>query len=106
MLKLTFIGNLACDCELRTYQQTPYYYMRVAVNTSKEHAEFITCFISWDIKKLQPYLVKGSSVYIDGFPTINTYTDREGKTTTRFEVNVNNIELITSKANLNQNINQ
>lgn len=98
MLKLQFIGNLACDCEMRTTQGRSYFYFRVAVNTSKDSAEFITCFVSWDMSKLAQYLTKGKSVYCVGFPRINSYTDREGKTQQRFEVSVHELELISRKS--------
>lgn len=98
MIKMQFIGNLACDCEQRTYNGNPYYYFRVAVNISKDAAEFITCFVSWDASKLAQYLTKGKSVFIIGYPRINTYTDKENKMQARFEVNVHELELISRKS--------
>lgn len=98
MIKLTFTGNLACNCEQRNFNNKPYFYFRVAANVSREQTDFITCFVNFDISKLAPYLTVGKSVYIEGRPRISTYQDREGKFQARYDVNVTELELMSRKS--------
>lgn len=97
MIKLTLIGNLACNCEQRNFNGKPYFYFRVATNPSRDTTEFITCFVNFDISKLSQYMTTGKTVYIEGTPRISTYQDREGKTQARYDVNVSVLELISRK---------
>jgi single stranded DNA-binding protein len=98
MIRLEFTGNIACDCEKRIYNNSTYYYMRVAVNVGKERTDFITCFISWNAENLYKYLTKGKPVFVSGFPSISVFTDKDGKQQTRFDVNVNNLEMFSRKS--------
>lgn len=103
--KITLIGNLGRDPELRyTPQGDAVCNFSVAVtekkkNKSGEHEKITDWFrvTVWrkSAENCSKYLTKGSSVFVEGTPSIETWTDRDGKTRTSFEVTATEIQFLS-----------
>ena len=99
MNKLTIIGNLTRDPELRSTQSgIQVCSFTVAVNKrTKDGADFfrVTCWRGLaDI--CARYLVKGSKVAIHGSVGVNTYTGNDGQTRATLEVTADDVEFLSA----------
>ena len=103
MNKLTIIGNLTRDPELRTTQTgLPVCSFTVAVNkrTQKDHpeADYFRVTAWRQLGELcQKYLAKGRKVCVVGPVNVQTYQNKGGETKASLEVTAEDIEFLTPR---------
>ena len=103
MNKLTIIGNLTRDPELRTTQTgLPVCSFTVAVNkrTQKDHpeADYFRVTAWRQLGELcQKYLAKGRKVCVIGPVSVQTYQNKDGETKASLEVTAEDIEFLTPR---------
>lgn len=103
MNKLTIIGNLTRDVELRTTQSgKSVANFTVAVNRrakpgEKAGADFFRVSV-WDkqAETCQKYLAKGRKVCVIGSVSVNTYNANDGSTRATLEVFAQDVEFLDS----------
>lgn len=99
MIKTILLGNIGKGAELAyTKNNLEYSKFSVAV-TKKVKGEKVTQWVNCTIfgkraTALTQYLQKGSKVYVEGDPTINVWTDKNGKTNADFSLVVADVQLI------------
>ena len=94
----TIIGRTTGDIVVRTANGKPVTNFTLAVDTYKDHTDFINC-VAWDKKAtvLEQYTKKGDKLGITGRISTRTYEDKEGKKQYTVEVVVTDIEFLTPK---------
>ena len=103
MNKLTIIGNLTRDPELRTTQTgLPVCSFTVAVNkrTQKDHpeADYFRVTAWRQLGELcQKYLAKGRKVCVIGPVSVQTYQNKDGETKASLEITAEDIEFLTPR---------
>lgn len=105
MNKLTIIGNLTWDPELRTTQSgVNVCSFTVAVNRRRkvENQPEADCFrvTAWRglADNCQQYLAKGRKVAVTGSVSVSTYTAQNGETRANLEVQADDVEFLTPKS--------
>lgn len=103
MNKLTIIGNLTKDPELRTTQDgTSVCNFTVAVNRRKANgqkpeADFFRVSVWRGMgENCAKYLSKGRKVCVIGPVTVRTYTTQDGKSGASLEVTADDVEFLSS----------
>ncbi|MCS7074256.1 MAG: single-stranded DNA-binding protein [Bacteroidia bacterium] len=103
MLKLTLIGNLGADAEIRDVNTSKVITFSVA-HTEKIKGEDKTTWVRcnyWrnqgDSTAVSEYLKKGTQVYVEGVPSMNIYTKQDGTTGVSFECRVSVIQLLGNR---------
>ena len=106
MNKLTIIGNLTRDAELRTTQSGKNVCsFTVAVNRkyrrdNDPEADFFDVSIWEDqARNLYKYLCKGKKVCVIGAVSVRTYTGNDGTTRAKMEITFPEIELLSKNEN-------
>lgn len=103
MLKLTIIGNLGSDAELRTEQGQKFVSLSIAHTekrreengNTREHTTWVSATINGDGGNLLPYLKRGTTVYAYGDMGLRTYhSERERKLVAGVNLYIRNIELV------------
>ena len=100
MIKLTAIGNLGRDGELKNINGKNVINFSVAHtekfkdNTGKEKTVWIDCSYWTDKTGIAPYLKKGTQVYVEGTPDIRTYQTQDGKSGASLTLRVASIQLL------------
>ena len=102
MNKLTIIGNLTRDPELRTTQSgLSVCSFTVAVNRrrSKDNeADFFRVTVWRELAEIcQKYLAKGRKVAVCGPVAVSTYTANDGSTRATLEVTADEVEFLTPR---------
>lgn len=102
MNKLTIIGNLTRDPELRTTQSgKEVCSFSVAVNRRKgqDEVDFFRV-TAWEglAKICAQYLAKGRKVCVIGSVGVHTYQNSKGETVASLEVNAEDVEFLSSRA--------
>jgi single-strand DNA-binding protein len=103
--KITLVGNLGADPELRyTPQGTPVASFNLATNERRkdratgENNDITTWFrvTLWgrQAEVASQYLTRGKAVYIEGRLRVEEYTDRDGKPRHSLEVNGTDMQFI------------
>lgn len=98
--RVTLLGNLGADAELRATQSgTAVLNMRLAVNESwkdkngerQEKTEWMTCVL-WGkrAEALHKYLIKGTRILVEGSLRTSSY-EKDGEKRYSTEVNVSNV---------------
>jgi single-strand DNA-binding protein len=115
MIKLQVIGNLGADAVSNNVNG------RNVINFSVAHSEkykdaqgqeqtrtiWVNCAYWTEKLGILPYLLKGKTVFVEGTPTLETYTTQDGKTNPKLKLNIREINLIGgSGGNNNQSNNQ
>lgn len=107
MLKLTMIGRLGADAEVRdaagrkvisfNLAHSEQYTDRSGVK--QERTTWVRCSLWRDENRIgvAQYLRKGGQVYVEGSPSVRTYENKEGQTVASFELTVQNLELLGGK---------
>ncbi len=111
MNKLTIIGNLTRDPELRTVGQDkiPVCSFTVAVNRRRQsqdgqqEADFFRV-TAWRTlgENCARYLAKGRKVCVVGPVSVNTYAGSDGQTRASMEVNAEEVEFLSPRENAQQ----
>lgn len=107
MLKLTAIGNLGRDAEIRDVNGKRVINFSIAHSekfkdqngVQNERTTWVKCAM-WrdaDKTKVAQYLTKGTRVYVEGMPAVSAYISRDGESRASLELRVTNLELLGSK---------
>lgn len=104
MNKLTIIGNLTRDVELRKTQSGhDVANMSIAVNRraragEQEQTDYFRV-TAWDsmAQTCAKYLAKGRKVCVIGSVSVSTYTGNDGTARAQMEVNAQDIEFVSSR---------
>lgn len=100
MNRITIIGRLTKDLELKETNGIKYVKFDVAVNTRKDKTDFFSCTAWRDrAETLAKYLKKGNQIFIGGEMMSDTYVNQNGIKTTKWEVNVLDFEFLGGKNN-------
>jgi single-strand DNA-binding protein len=113
MIKLQVIGNLGKDCIVKevngknvinfSVAHTERY--KDAQGNQKERTTWVECAYWTDRTAIAPYLVKGTSVYAEGSPEADAYTNKEGQVAATLRMRVQNIQLLGGGNKENQGSN-
>lgn len=104
MLKLSIIGNLGADAEIKSHNGKQFVSFRVAHSEKyvdgdgviQERTVWVSCLLNGDGGKLTPYLQKGTKVYCHGDMNIRLYR-YNGEISAGLNLNVREIELCGCK---------
>ena len=102
MIKLQIIGNLGKDCIVKEINGKHVINFSVAhterfkdaQGNQKERTTWVECAYWTDRTAIAPYLVKGTSVYAEGSPEADPYTNKEGQPAATLRMRVRNIQLL------------
>ena len=105
MIKLQVIGNLGKDCIVKEVNGKTVINFSVAHSerfkdaqgNQKERTTWVECAYWTDRTAISPYLVKGQTVFAEGTPDVDIYTNKENQTTGVLRMRVQTIQLIGSK---------
>ena len=111
MIKLQVIGNLGADCIQKDINGKTVINFNVAhlerykdaQGNLKERTTWVNCAYWTDKTAIVPYLTKGTTVYAEGYPEADAYTNKEGQAAATLRMRVANIQLLGgNKDNNNQ----
>ena len=111
MIKLQIIGNLGKDCIVKEINGKHVINFSVAhterfkdaQGAQKERTTWVECAYWTDRTAIAPYLVKGTSVYAEGSPEADPYTNKEGQAAATLRMRVQNIQLLSSNKDQGSN---
>lgn len=111
MNNCSFIATLGKDAEVRfTANQTPVTQFSIAVNSGfgdNQTTTWINCnFYGNRGEKVSPYLLKGTTIGVNGELCNRKYQDKQGNDKWSLELNVNNVSLLGQKLKPDTNTNQ
>lgn len=103
MIKLQLIGHLGKDAIQREANGKSVLSFRVAhterfrnqQGVQQEKTTWVSCAL-WERDNLAPYLLQGTQVYVEGFPTVDVFNNRAGETVGELQLRVLNIQLLSS----------
>lgn len=104
MMKLTVMGNLGGDAELRSENGKQFVSMSIASTetfqkgdgTKEERTQWISATLNGDGGKLLQYLKKGTKVYVTGDPVARMYhSEKQRQLVAGFKVFIRDIELVS-----------
>lgn len=108
MKKITIIGNITRDAEIRDFSNRKAINFSVAVNesykdssgTKVEKSSFFNCTLWRENTTIATYLKKGVKVYIEGdnFDS-EYYQNKEGEIKSSIKITVNRLELLSTNQN-------
>lgn len=108
MQKLSVIGNLGNDAELRAREDGSKFVTFKVADTSKwtdlkgvvhESTQWISCVLNGDGGKLLQYLKRGVKVYVDGRPSYRVYSsEKERAVKCGVDIAVSSVELCGGSA--------
>ena len=109
MLKLILIGNIGQDARINEINGRNAINFSIASNRSSKDKEgvkhdqttWINCALWGEANKntkVADYLKAGTKVYVEGFPAVKTYKNKEGVTVANLELTVTNLELVGGKS--------
>jgi len=111
MKKITIIGNITRDAEIRDFSNRKAINFSVAVNesykdsngTKVEKSSFFNCTLWRENTTIATYLKKGVKVYIEGdnFDS-EYYQNKEGEIKSSIKITVNRLELLSTSQNQTQ----
>lgn len=104
MIKLQIIGNLGKDCIVKEINGKHVINFSVAhterfkdaQGNQKERTTWVECAYWTDRTAIAPYLLKGTTVYAEGSPEADPYTNKEGQAAATLRMRVQNIQLLGS----------
>ena len=110
MIKLQVIGNLGRDCIVKEINGKNVINFSVAhterykdsQGVQKERTTWVECAYWTDRTAIAPYLTKGQTVYAEGSPEADVYTNKENQTVAALRMRVQSIQLLGGKNNDNQ----
>jgi len=102
MIKLQLIGYLGKDAVQREANGKTVLSFRVAhterfrnqQGVQQEKTTWVDCAL-WERENLAPYLLQGTQVYVEGFPTVDVFNNRAGETIGQLQLRVMNIQLLS-----------
>lgn len=104
MMKLTVIGNIGADAVQRETNGRKYTTFNVAVSskfknqdgTETERTTWISCARDGQ-SPIDQWLKKGRQVYLEGTPSLQIYTDNQGRPQCAMRLAVHRVELLGGK---------
>lgn len=101
MLKLQVIGNIGKDAVSQTIGNNNYAKFSMAVRDGRdqngqERTIWLDCLKLDKEGKLAQYLTAGKTIFVEGKPSANAYTNKEGKAVASLTVWVNELEFVAS----------
>ncbi len=113
MIKLQIVGNLGKDCIVKEINGKHVINFSVAhterfkdaQGNQKERTTWVECAYWTDRTAIAPYLVKGTTVYAEGSPEADAYTNKEGQAAATLRMRVQNIQLLGGANKDNQGAN-
>lgn len=105
MIKTLLIGHLGKDATVNDVSGKKVINFSVA-HTEKykdqngvinERTTWVECAWWRDNTSVAQYLTKGTLVFAEGFPTVNTYVNRDNKTVAQMRLRVIDVKLLGSK---------
>ncbi len=104
MIKLQIIGNLGKDCIVKEINGKNVINFSVAHSerfkdaqgNPKERTTWVECAYWTDRTAIAPYLLKGTTVFAEGTPEADTYTNKEGQAAATLRMRVQNVQLLGS----------
>lgn len=110
MIKLQIIGNLGKDCIVKevngknvinfSVAHTERY--KDAQGNQKERTTWVECAYWTDRTAVAQYLTKGRTVYAEGTPEADAYTNKEGQAAATLRMRVQTVQLLGSNSNEGQ----
>jgi single-strand DNA-binding protein len=102
MIKLQVIGNLGKDCIVKEVNGKNVINFSVAHSerykdaqgNQKERTTWVECAYWTDRTAVAQYLTKGKTVYAEGSPEADAYTNKEGQVAATLRMRVQNIQLL------------
>ena len=102
MIKLQIVGNLGKDCIVKEVNGKNVINFSVAHSEKykdsqgnlKERTTWVECAYWTDRTALAQYLTKGKTVYAEGSPEADAYTNKEGQAAATLRMRVQNIQLL------------
>jgi single-strand DNA-binding protein len=102
MIKLQIIGNLGKDCIVSDVNGKSVINFSVAHSerykdaqgNQKERTTWVECAYWTDRTNISPYLVKGKTVYVEGSPSADAYTNKEGQVSATLRLRVQSLQLL------------
>ncbi len=102
MIKLQIVGNLGADCIVKEVNGKTVINFNVAHSEKfkdaqgnlKERTTWVNCAYWTDKTAVAQYLTKGKTVYAEGSPEAEGYTNKEGQVTATLRMRVQNIQLL------------
>jgi single-strand DNA-binding protein len=102
MIKLQIIGNLGKDCIVKEINGKHVINFSVAhterfkdaQGNQKERTTWVECAYWSDRTAIAPYLLKGTTVFAEGSPEADPYTNKEGQAAATLRMRVQNIQLL------------
>ena len=102
MIKLQIIGNLGKDCIVKevngknvinfSVAHTERY--KDAQGNQKERTTWVECAYWTDKTAVAQYLTKGKTVYAEGSPEADAYTNKEGQVAATLRMRVQSVQLL------------
>lgn len=113
MRKLMLIGNLVKDSEVKNVSGSNLIHFSVCVNDKhtdkhgikQDKAYYYECSLWRENTSISEKLKKGTEVYLEGTPELNTWTDKEGNTKASIRVRVDMVRYFGARSGNNQNNN-
>jgi single-strand DNA-binding protein len=102
MIKLQVIGNLGADCIQKEVNGKTVINFNVAHSEKfkdaqgnvKERTTWVNCAYWTDKTAIAQYLLKGKTVYAEGSPEADGYTNKDGQVAATLRMRVQNIQLL------------
>lgn len=102
MIKLQVIGNLGADCIQKEVNGKNVINFNVAHSEKfkdshgnlKERTIWVNCAYWTDRTAIAQYLTKGKTVYAEGTPDTDAYTNKDGQIAATLRMRVQNIQLL------------
>lgn len=113
MIKLQVIGNLGKDCIVKEINGKNVINFSVAhterfkdaQGNQKERTTWVECAYWTDRTAVAQYLTKGRTVYAEGSPEADAYTNKEGQAAATLRMRVQTVQLLGGNSNDNQGSN-
>jgi single-strand DNA-binding protein len=114
MIKLQIIGNLGKDCILKEVNGKNVINFSVAhtekykdsQGNPKERTTWVECAYWTDKTAVAQYLTKGRTVYAEGAPEADAYSNKEGQPAATLRMRVQNVQLLGTNSPENNGSNQ
>ena len=113
MIKLQVIGNLGADCIQKEINGKTVINFNVAHSEKykdaqgnlKERTTWVNCAYWTDKTAIAQYLTRGTTVYAEGSPEADAYTNKEGQAAATLRMRVQNVQLLGGANRDNQGAN-
>lgn len=107
MIKLQIIGNLGKDCIVKEVNGKNVINFSVAhterykdsQGNQKERTTWVECAYWTDRTAVAQYLTKGRTVYAEGSPEADAYSNKEGQPAATLRMRVQNVQLLGNSNN-------